>query len=325
MYSDNQNKPRVFVTRRLPKEVWGELAPQVEAKLWDYDYPPPYETILEKIPGKDGLLCLLTDRIDARVMAAGSELRVISQVAVGYDNIDVGEASRHGIKVGNTPGVLTNATADFTFTLLMASARRISEGVEYVKAGRWKTWGLTQLLGQDVYGAILGIVGFGRIGQAVAKRAQGFDMKVLYHDRNRKPEAELELKAEYRELENLLGEADFVSLHVDLNEDTQGMFGVREFDLMKPSGILINTARGPVVDRQVLFHALKEKKIAGAALDVTDPEPLPPDDTLLSLPNLTILPHIASATRSTRIKMCRMAVENLLAGLEGKPLPYPVN
>lgn len=325
MNSDALIKPRVFVTRRLPEEVWDELAAHAEAELWDHEYPPPYEIILEKVTGMDGLLCLLTDRIDAGVMEAGTGLKVISQIAVGYDNIDVEEAAKRGIKVGNTPGVLTEATADFTFTLLMAAARRIGEGIEYVKAGRWETWGLTLLLGQEVFGATLGIIGFGRIGQAVAQRAQGFNMKILYHDRTRKPETERELCAEYRELEALLGEADFVSLHVDLNEHTRAMIGMRELNLMKPTGILINTARGPIVDREALYQTLKEKVIAGAALDVTEPEPLPRDDKLLSLPNLIVLPHIASATRSTRVRMCRMGVENLLAGLNGEPLPYPVN
>ncbi|MFN2159858.1 MAG: 2-hydroxyacid dehydrogenase [Anaerolineales bacterium] len=325
MNPDPQNKPRVFVTRRLPEEVWAELAVHVDAELWDYDTPPPYETILEKVVGKDGLLCLLTDRIDAGVMQAGSELKVISQIAVGYDNIDVDEATRRGVKVGNTPGVLTDATADFTFTLLMAAARRVGEGIEYVKGGRWTTWGLTSLLGQEVYGVTLGIIGFGRIGQAVARRAQGFNMRVLYYDRNRKPEAERELGAEYHDLDDLLGEADFVSLHVDLNEGTHYMIGAAELDKMKPTGILVNTARGPIVDSEALYNALKENRIAGAALDVTDPEPLPAEHKLLSLPNITVLPHIASATRSTRLKMCRMALENLLAGLKGEPLPYPVN
>jgi glyoxylate reductase len=250
---------------------------------------------------------------------------VISQIAVGYDNIDVQAAAQRGIKIGNTPGVLTDATADFTFTLLMAAARRIGEGIDYVRDGRWETWGLTTLLGQDVFGATLGIIGFGRIGQAVAVRARGFNMKILYYDRERDTDAERETGAEYRELNELLGEADFVSLHVDLNEETRGMIGVQEFDLMQPSAILINTARGPIIDKDALCASLKEGKIACAALDVTDPEPLPADDELLSLPNIIIVPHIASATITARTRMCLMAVENLIAGVSDKPLPYPVN
>jgi glyoxylate reductase len=323
--TDTQTKPKVFVTRRLPLKAWEELIQHVEAELWDYETPPPYEVLLEKVRGKDGLLCLLTDRIDAALMDAGSDLKVISQIAVGFDNIDVGAATARGISVGNTPGVLTDATADFTFALLMAAARRIGEGVDYVRQGRWETWGLTLLLGQDVYNATLGIVGFGRIGQAVARRAKGFNMKVLYHDQVRVESAEDELGAEYRSLEALLQESDFVSLHVNLNEETKGLIGSQEFNLMKPTAVLINTARGPIVDQEALYEALKEGKIAYAALDVTNPEPLPADDKLLTLPNTLIAPHIASATVTSRTKMCMMAVQNLVAGLKGKDLPFPVN
>ena len=318
-------KPKVFVTRRLPKKAWKELAQQVDAELWDFETPPPYEVLLDKVQGKQGLLCLLTDQIDARVIKAGSELKVISQIAVGYDNIDVAEASARGVRVGNTPGVLTDATADFAFALLMAAARRIGEGIDYVRQGRWETWGLTLLLGQEINGATLGIVGFGRIGQAVAKRARGFGMKILYHDRAKMAEVEKELVAEYRALDELLKEADFVSLHVNLNDETHNLISARQFDLMKPTAILINTARGSVVDPDALFEALKENKIAYAALDVTEPEPLPAKDKLLSLDNIIIVPHIASATVKSRTKMCMMAVENLVAGVRGERLPYPVN
>jgi glyoxylate reductase len=325
METHKVEKPKVFVTRRLPQKAWDELVQHVDAELWDRETPPPYEVLLEKVADKQGLLCLLTDRIDAEVMDAGSDLKVISQIAVGYDNVDVPEASARGIRVGNTPGVLTDATADFTFALLMAAARRIGEGIDYVRQGRWETWGLTLLLGADIFGATLGIVGFGRIGQSVAKRAQGFDMHVLYHDRDRNMEAERNLGAEYRSLDDLLREADFVCLHVDLNEETHGLIGSREFDLMKPTAILINTSRGPVVDQEALYEALKGNKIAYAALDVTDPEPLPADDKLLSLDNIIIVPHIASATVTSRTQMCMMAIQNLVAGLRDEPLPFPVN
>jgi glyoxylate reductase len=323
--TENQNKPKVFVTRRLVQKAWDELIQHVDADLWDYETPPPYEVLLEKVKGKDGLLCLLTDRIDAALIDAGANLKVISQVAVGFDNIDVGAATARGIRVGNTPGVLTDATADFTFALLMAAARRIGDGQDYVRQGRWETWGLTLLLGQDVYNATLGIIGFGRIGQAVARRAKGFNMKVLYHDQIRIESAEDELGAEYRSLEALLQEADFVSLHVNLNEKTKGLIGAKEFNLMKPTAVLINTARGPIVDQKALYEALNENKIAYAALDVTNPEPLPADDRLLTLPNILITPHIASATVTSRTKMCLMAVQNLVAGLKGEDLPFPVN
>jgi glyoxylate reductase len=322
---DETMKPKVFVTRRLPQTAWEALTPHVEAELWDYESSLPYDTLLEKVRGKDGLLCLLTDRIDAQLITAGKDLKVISQIAVGYDNIDVDTATQHEIRVGNTPGVLTDATADHTFTLLMAAARRIGEGIDYVRQGHWDTWGLTLLLGQEVFGATLGLIGFGRIGQAVAKRATGFDMKILYHDRSRKVEAERELGAEYRPLDELLQSADYVSLHVDLNDSTRGLIGRRELNLMTPTAILINTARGPIVDQEALYEALLQKKIFYAALDVTEPEPLPADDKLLTLPNIIVVPHIASATVASRTKMCMMAVDNLLAGLRDEPLPFPVN
>lgn len=325
MGSQSKTKAKVFVTRRLPQQAWEALTQHVDAELWDHETPPPYEVILEKVAGMAGLLCLLTDQIDAQVMDAGQDLKVISQIAVGYDNIDVDEASARGIRVGNTPGVLTDATADFTFALLMAAARRVGEGIEYVRQGRWETWGLTLLLGQQVFGATLGVIGFGRIGQAVAKRATGFDMEILYYDRDRNWEAESELGAKYRPLEELLCAADFVSLHVDLNDSTRGLISRHELDLMKSTAVLINTARGPIVDQDALYEALKDGRIGYAALDVTDPEPLPENDRLLSLPNIIIVPHIASATVTSRTRMCMMAVENLVAGLKGEALPFPVN
>jgi glyoxylate reductase len=321
----NEAKPAVFVTRRLPDEAWQELVRRVDAESWDFESPPPYKVLLEKIGDKDGLLCLLTDRIDERLIKAGSNLKVISQIAVGFDNIDVEAATAHGIRVGHTPGVLTEATADFAFTLLLAAARRVGEGLDYVRRGEWETWGLTLLLGQEVYGATLGVVGLGRIGKAVARRAAGFDMKVLYHSQTRDRDAEKTLNVIYRPLDELLAEADFVSLHVTLNEDTHHLIGGRELALMKPSAILINTARGPVVDREALYDALRRDVIAYAALDVTDPEPLPAGDKLLTLPNLLVTPHIASATVHSRTQMCLMAIRNLAAGVRGEPLPFPVN
>ncbi|HBX70561.1 MAG TPA: D-glycerate dehydrogenase, partial [Chloroflexi bacterium] len=227
--------------------------------------------------------------------------------------------------VGNTPGVFSDATADFAFTLMLSAARRVVEGQDYIRAGKWETWGLTTLLGQDVFGATLGIVGLGRIGQAVAKRARGFEMRVLYHDQQRLPEVEQSLGLEYCSLDDLLTEADFVTLHVDLNAATRGLIGAREFSMMKPNAILVNTARGPIVDPEALYAALKSNQIAAAALDVTDPEPLPADHKLLSLSNLIVAPHIASATVTSRTQMALIAVRNLIAGLEGRPLPFQVN
>jgi len=318
-------KPKVYVTRHLPEVATEELLQTCEVEIWDFESPPSYETIKEKVSDKEGLLCLLTDRIDAELMDAGPNLKVISQCAVGYDNIDVPAATQRGIIVGNTPGVLTEATADFAFTLLMAAARRVTEAYDYVRAGKWETWGLTVLLGQEVFGATLGIVGLGRIGQAVAKRGRGFDMRLLYHDHIRQPEMEAELGVEYRSFEDLLRESDYVSLHVNLTDETQGFIDGRAFSLMKPTAILVNTARGPIVDSEALYGALSSGQIAAAALDVTDPEPLPADHKLLQLPNLIVAPHIASGTVTSRTQMARMAVKNLVAGVQGKPLPYPVN
>ncbi len=318
-------KPPVYVTRRLPEPALQELLAACDVEIWDRDTPPPYEVIVEKVRDKEGLLCLLTDRIDAALMDAAPGLKVISQCAVGYDNIDITAATARGIPVGNTPGVLTDATADFAFTLLMAAARRIGEAIDYVREGRWTTWGLTLLLGQDVYGATLGIVGFGRIGQALARRASGFAMRVLYYDVMRQPDAEAGLGVEYCPLEDLLRESDYVSLHVSLTEETRGLMNSDAFALMKPTAILINTSRGPVVDPEALYQALKEGQIGYAALDVTDPEPLPPDHKLLELANLIVVPHIASATVSSRNLMATRAVRNLVAGLRGERLPFCAN
>ena len=318
-------KPPIYITRRLPEPALQSLLEVCEVEIWDQDVPPPYEMIMDKVRDKEALLCLLTDRIDAALMDAAPGLKAISQCAVGYDNVDVGAATARGIPVGNTPGVLTDATADFAFTLLMAAARRIGEAIDYVRDGRWNTWGLTLLLGQSVYGATLGIVGLGRIGQALARRAGGFDMKILYYDAVRQPEAEAELGVEYRTLEDLLRESDFVSLHVGLTEETRGLMDARTFALMKPTAILVNTSRGPVVDPEALYEALKDGQIGYAALDVTDPEPLPADHKLLELPNLIVAPHIASATVRSRNLMASRAVQNLIAGLRGEQLPYCVN
>jgi glyoxylate reductase len=319
------SRPRVYVTRHLPEAAFRRLSADSEVEIWDREVPPPYQVLREATADKEGLLCLLTDQIDAALMDAAPGLKVISQCAVGYDNIDVAAATARHIPVGNTPGVLTDATADFAFTLLMAAARRVGEALDYVRDGQWQTWGLTLLLGQQVYGATLGIIGLGRIGQAVARRARGFDMRVLYHDAVRQPEAEAELGVEYRALDDLLRASDFVTLHTTLTGETQGLIGARAFSLMKPTAILINTSRGPVVDTEALYQALRDGQIAYAALDVTDPEPLPADHKLLSLPNLIVAPHIASATIWSRTQMATMAVDNLLAGLRGERLPHGVN
>ena len=318
-------KPKVYVTRHLPEIARDELIKECDAQIWDTDTPPAYEEILRNLPDKVGLLCLLTDRIDATLMDAAPELKVISQCAVGHDNINIDAATARGILVGNTPGVLTDATADFTFTLLMAAARRVVEAVDFVRQGKWETWGLTLLLGQEVYGATLGIVGMGRIGQAVAKRARGFNMRVLYHDLARQTEAESDLGLEFVSFENLLSESDYITLHVNLTDSTKGLIGGHEFELMKSTAVLINTARGPIVDSNALFEALSTGQIQAAAVDVTDPEPLPVGHKLSGLSNLIITPHIASATVKSRTQMAMMAVKNLIAGVRGEKLLYPVN
>jgi lactate dehydrogenase-like 2-hydroxyacid dehydrogenase len=288
--------------------------------------PPPKETIIQAAMEVDGLLSLLTDPIDEEVLApAADRLRVISQMAVGVDNIDTQAATRLGIPVGHTPGVLTEATADMAFSLLMSAARRISEGIAKVRDGRWRTWEPMGLLGADVWGAALGIIGLGRIGSAVARRATGFSMQILYHDRERHLGLEDELGVEYRDLDSLLRDADFVSLHCALGPDTVDLIDERALRLMKPTAILVNTSRGPVINHVSLLKALREGWIAHAALDVTDPEPIPADHPLVSLPNCTIVPHIASATVSSRNRMAIMAAENLLAGIAGKQLPYCAN
>lgn len=318
-------RPLVFVTRRIPEEGLTLVRQACEIRLWEGELPPPKDVLLREVPACDGLLCLLTDPIDAEVIAAGTRLRVISQMAVGVDNIDLRAATARGIPVGHTPGVLTEATADFTLALLMAAARRIPEGVDYVRAGKWRTWEPMGLLGVDVWGATLGIVGMGRIGTAVARRARGFAMRILYYDPTRRPELEAELGAEYAELDDLLAQADFVTLHCPLTPQTRHLINEAALRRMKPTAILINAARGPVVDTDALLRALSEGWIRAAALDVTDPEPLPPDHPLLSLSNCIVVPHIASATISTRNRMARMAAENLLAGLRGERLPYCAN
>lgn len=318
-------KPIVFVTRRIPEVGLAPIREACQMRLWEGELPPPKDILLQEVPNCDGLLCLLTDPIDAEVIAAGSRLKVISQMAVGVDNIDLKTATARGIPVGHTPGVLTEATADFTFALLMAVARRIPEGVDYVRAGKWRTWEPMGLLGVDIWGATLGIIGLGRIGTAVARRARGFAMRILYYDPTRRPDLEAELGVEYAELDDLLARSDFVTLHCPLSAETYHLIDERALRRMKPTAILINAARGPVVDTAALVRALSEGWIRAAALDVTDPEPLPPDHPLVSLPNCVVVPHIASATVSTRERMATMAAENLLAGLRGERLPYCAN
>jgi glyoxylate reductase len=306
--------PRVFVTRLIPDKGLDMVRQVAGVEVWQDPLPPPYETLLQKVTGLDALLCLLTDKIDANLMdAIGPQVKVISQMAVGFDNIDVPAATARGIPIGNTPGVLTDTTADFAWALLMAAARRVVEGDKFTRAGQWKTWGPVDFLG------------FGRIGQGLAKRAQGFDMRLLYFDTQRYPEAEQTYGAQFVAMDTLLRESDFVSLHTVLSKETYHLMDDARLQLMKPSGILINTSRGPVVDPAALYRALASGTIAYAALDVTEPEPIKLDDPLLTLANIIIAPHIASASFQTRDKMAMMAAANLIAGLHGERLPNCVN
>lgn len=317
------SKFKVFVTRRLPIAL-ERLEQIADVEVWSERQPPPYEVLIEKIEAIDGLLCLLTDRIDRQLIAAGTSLKVISQMAVGYDNIDIPTATARHLPVGHTPDVLTDATADFAWTLLMAAARRIVEAERFVRAGQWQTWEPDLLLGSNITGTTLGIVGLGRIGQAMARRAKGFEMRILYADRQHSA-IEQSLGAEFVTFDRLLQESDFVTIHAPLTEDTYHLFSQPQFQRMKRSAILINTARGQIVDPDALYQALKQHQIAAAALDVTDPEPIPSQSLLLTLDNLIVTPHIASASRPTREKMANMAIANLVAGLRGDRLPHCVN
>jgi glyoxylate reductase len=321
------SKPCVFVTREIFPEALERIKTGADIEVWPGELPPPYETLVEKSRGADGILCMLSDRIDADFIAACPNLKIISTMAVGYDNINIAAASARNIRVGNTPGVLTETTADLIWALLMAAARRIAESDNYVRDGEWKTWGPMTLLGQDVHGATLGIIGLGRIGLEVAKRARGFGMKILYYSRTRKtPEQERDLGLEYVDrMTDLLSWSDFISLHVPLTPETKRLIGAAEFGMMKKTAVFVNASRGAVVDQAALYEALRDGTIFSAGLDVTVVEPIPMDDPLLTLPNLVIAPHIGSASYPTRRTMALMAADNLLAGLRGELPPNCVN
>ena len=319
---------KVFVTRQIPAKGLALLQDAgVHVDLWEEPLPPDLATMRIRSAGCDGILSLLSDRIDAEFMdAVGPQLKVISNFAVGYNNIDVAHAQARGIAVGHTPDVLTDATADLAFALLIGAARRLSESEQLVRDGRWKTWSPLGHIGQDLVGKTLGVFGMGRIGQALAKRCVGgWGMKVVYCARSPKPVVEESLGAERVEFETLLRVSDFVSLHAPLTSETEGLFGRRAFAKMKRSAVFINTARGGLCDESALYEALTTGQLFAAGLDVTDPEPMAPSSPLLSLPNCTVLPHIGSATISSREAMALIAVENLIAGLRGEPLPHAVS
>lgn len=321
------NRRKIYITREMPQEAMGILKSRFDVQVWTDEMPPPKSVLKEEVKDVDGLVCLLTEEIDEEVInAASARLRGISQVAVGFNNIDVQAATRKGIYVTNTPGVLTDTTADFAFTLLMSVARRVAEADRYVKAGKWKVpWGLMMMIGQDVWGKTIGIIGMGRIGSAVAKRAKGMNMKILYSDVVRNEQAEREVGAKYVDLETLLRESDFVTVHVPLLPSTHHLINEERLRLMKKTACLINTSRGPVVDEKALYKALKEGWIWAAGLDVWEEEPTDPNNPLLKLGNVTAAPHIASGSIGTRTKMAVMAAENMVAIQEGRVPPNLVN
>jgi glyoxylate reductase len=318
-------KPKVFLTRELPPKCMERLHVHTDLTYNQKDRVLSKAEIIEGVRGQDGLLCLLTDQIDGEIMDANPDLKIIANYAVGFNNIDVSSATERRLPVTNTPGVLTDTSADMAFTLLVSTARRIVEGDNFLRSGQWNGWGPLQFLGADIYGATLGIIGLGRIGKAVAKRGTGFDMKIIYWNRTRLSEKEEEaLGLTYASFEDVLRQSDFVSINVAYNQDTFHLISEKELDLMKETAILINTARGPVVDEKALVHALQNKKIAGAGLDVYEEEPKVQPE-LMDMQNCVLLPHLASATIATRTRMGMIAIDNLLAKFNDLPLPNLVN
>ncbi len=320
-------KKKIYVTRELPEEAMRVLKSKFDVEVWEGEMPPPKSILVEKVKEVDGVICLLTEKFDEEVInAASPKLRGICQIAVGFDNINVKAATAKGICVTNTPGVLTETTADYAFTLMVATARRIAEADKYVKSGQWKVpWGLMMLLGQDIWGKTLGIVGIGRIGSAVAKRAKGFNMRIIYYDVFRNEQVEKELGIEYVPLEKLLKESDFVTVHVPLTPETHHLINEERLRTMKKTACLVNTSRGPVVDEKALYKALKEGWIWAAGLDVWEKEPVDTNNPLLKLDNVTAAPHIASGSIATRTRMAVMAAENMVAILDGRVPPNLVN
>ena len=317
---------KALVTRNLLPPALDIIREAAAVTVWPEEGPPSAEELRRLAADADGILTTIMDQVDATLLAAAPNLRVISQLAVGLDNVDVAEATRRGIPVGYTPGVLAKSTADLAFALLLGAARRTAESERWVRAGGWEIqFHPTHWLGQDVHGACLGIVGLGQIGREIARRARGFDMDIVYHSRTRYPDAEAEYGVRYLEFEELLTQADFVVLSVPLTPQTHHLISAPQLAMMKPSGILINVSRGPVVDPVGLYEALRDGRIARAALDVTVPEPIAPDDPLMTLDNLVITPHIGSAALPTRLNTMKLAARNLVAGLRGEPMEACAN
>ena len=318
-------QPKIYITRRIPESGIKLLQESCDVEIWDSDDVVPRDVFLKAISDKDAVLCLLTDKVDAETMDVAKSVKIFANMAVGFDNIDVEECTKRGVMASNTPGVLTDTTADFAFTLLMAAARRIREGHEFVQAGKWETWGPLLLMGQDIHHATLGLIGLGRIGTEMARRGQGFSMRVIYNDVVRREDLEQELGLEYADFDTVLQESDFVSMHVPYMPATHHLISTEQLAMMKQTAVLINTARGPIVDPQALYTALKSGEIWAAGLDVTDPEPIPMDDPLLTLDNCLIAPHIASASFNTRSDMSELAANNILAALSGERPPTILN
>ncbi|MDR3332975.1 MAG: D-glycerate dehydrogenase [Synergistaceae bacterium] len=310
--------PKAYVGFKIQDVALKILEGNVDLEVWEQDEAPPRETLLTDLKDMEGLLSGITIRVDEELMGAAPNLRVISNYAVGYDNIDVAAATKRGICVTNTPEVLTNATADLTFALILTSARRIIEASAYLRAGDWKVWTPEALVGREVAGSTIGIIGLGQIGQAVAKRAHGFDMNILYYNRTRRQDVEAVVGAKYVKIDELLRESDFVTIHCSLDASTRNLIGEHELRLMKKTAILVNAARGAIVDQRALYRACSEEWILGAALDVFESEPVPLDEPLLSLPNVTTVPHIGSASRGARDGMAMRSAENLLTALRGR-------
>ncbi|MFN3372166.1 MAG: 2-hydroxyacid dehydrogenase [Chloroflexus sp.] len=319
------SKPLIFVTRRLPDSAMAILHEHGTVTVWDQiETPIPREALLRGVADVEGLLCLITDRIDAEVIAAAPRLRAVSIMAVGYDNVDRAALAARGITLTNTPDVLTETTADLAWALLLAAARRVVAGHKLIERGGWGPWHPLQMVGQDIYGRVLGVVGAGRIGQVVLRRGRGFGMRLLYHNRRPNPAIETELGAEYRSLNDLLAESDAVVVTAPLTAETRGMFGAAQFALMKPTSIFVNVARGPLVREDELVAALRAGRPWAAGLDVFEREPIGPDHPLLVLPNVVLTPHIGSASVATRLRMATLAAENLVAVLYGRPTPNVV-
>ena len=316
---------KVYVTRSIYPEALDVLQRGHEVRVWDEDRTIPRDVLLREIADADAVLTLLTEKVDDEFLDHAPRAKIVANMAVGFDNIDVPACTRRKVVVTNTPGVLTETTADFAFALLMAAARYVVPGMQYVRGGKWKTWSPSLFVGRDIHHATLGIVGLGRIGQEMAKRGRGFDMDIVYFDVHRREDLEQQHGWRYAEMDTLLGEADFITIHVDLNDATRKMFSTEAFRKMKNTAYLINAARGPIVDTDALYEAVKAGEIAGAGLDVTDPEPLPAEHPILTLENVVVCPHIASASLQTRTKMAILAAENIVAVLNGERPKTPVN